>query len=67
MARAADDLRDPVPGDIADAAGGGPAPSGGRLEVLACLASEWQRAVDQGLGGQDLTVVTQVIEQGGPS
>jgi 3-hydroxyisobutyrate dehydrogenase len=35
----------------------------GRLEVLACLAGEWQRAVDQGLGGQDLTVVTQVIEQ----
>jgi len=39
----------------------------GRLEVLACLAGEWQRAVDQGLGGQDLTVVTQVIEQGGSS
>jgi 3-hydroxyisobutyrate dehydrogenase len=39
----------------------------GRLEVLACLAGEWQRAVDQGLGGQDLTVVTQAIEQhGGP-
>jgi 3-hydroxyisobutyrate dehydrogenase len=37
-----------------------------RLEVLACLASEWQRAVDQGLGDQDLTVVTRVIEQGGP-
>ena len=36
-----------------------------RLEVLACLASEWQRAVDQGLGGQDLTVVTRVIEQQG--
>jgi 3-hydroxyisobutyrate dehydrogenase len=35
----------------------------GRLEVLACLAGEWQRAVDQGLGEQDLTVVTQVIEQ----
>jgi 3-hydroxyisobutyrate dehydrogenase len=35
----------------------------GRLEVLACLAAEWQRAVDQGLGGQDLTVVTQVIER----
>jgi 3-hydroxyisobutyrate dehydrogenase len=35
----------------------------GRLEVLACLAGEWQRAVDQGLGDQDLTVVTQVIEQ----
>jgi 3-hydroxyisobutyrate dehydrogenase len=34
-----------------------------RLEVLACLADEWQRAVDQGLGEQDLTVVTQVIEQ----
>jgi 3-hydroxyisobutyrate dehydrogenase len=37
----------------------------GQLEVLACLAGEWQRAVDQGLGGQDLTVVTQVIEQQG--
>jgi 3-hydroxyisobutyrate dehydrogenase len=35
----------------------------GQLEVLACLADEWQRAVDQGLGEQDLTVVTQVIEQ----
>jgi 3-hydroxyisobutyrate dehydrogenase len=35
----------------------------GRLEVLACLAAEWQQAVDQGLGGEDLTVVTQVIEQ----
>jgi 3-hydroxyisobutyrate dehydrogenase len=32
-----------------------------RLPVLACLADEWQRAVDQGLGGQDLTVVTRVI------
>jgi 3-hydroxyisobutyrate dehydrogenase len=40
----------------------------GRLEVLARLAGEWQRAMDQGLGGQDLTVVTQTIEQqGGPS
>jgi 3-hydroxyisobutyrate dehydrogenase len=37
----------------------------GRLEVLACLADEWQRAVGQGLGEQDLTVVTQVIEQEG--
>jgi 3-hydroxyisobutyrate dehydrogenase len=35
----------------------------GRLEVLACLADEWQRAVDQGLGAQDLTVVTQTIER----
>jgi len=38
----------------------------GRLPVLACLAGEWQRAVDQGLGGQDLTVVTQVVGQGEP-
>jgi 3-hydroxyisobutyrate dehydrogenase len=37
----------------------------GRLKVLACLADEWQRAVGQGLGEQDLTVVTQVIEQEG--
>jgi 3-hydroxyisobutyrate dehydrogenase len=35
----------------------------GQLEVLACLAGEWQRAVDQGLGEQDLTVITQVLEQ----
>lgn len=35
----------------------------GRFAVLACLAAEWQRAVDQGLGGEDLTVVTRVIEQ----
>jgi 3-hydroxyisobutyrate dehydrogenase len=33
------------------------------LPVLACLADEWQRAVDRGLGDQDLTVVTRVIEQ----
>ena len=33
----------------------------GRLPVLACLADEWQQAVDQGLGGQDLTVVTRTI------
>ncbi len=36
----------------------------GRLEVLACLAEEWQRAVDRGLGEQDLTVVTRVIDRG---
>jgi len=35
------------------------------LPVLACLADEWQQAVDQGLGEQDLTVVTRVIEQQG--
>jgi 3-hydroxyisobutyrate dehydrogenase len=30
--------------------------------VLASLADEWQLAVDLGLGGEDLTVVTRVIE-----
>ncbi len=35
----------------------------GQFTVLACLADEWQQAVDQGLGGQDLTVVTRVLEQ----
>jgi len=35
----------------------------GGPEALACLAAEWQRAVDQGPGEQDLTVVTRVIEQ----
>ena len=34
-----------------------------RLPALACLAAEWQIAVDQGLGGQDLTVVTRMLEQ----
>jgi len=37
----------------------------GRFAALACLADEWQQAVDQGLGGQDLTVVTRVLEQQG--
>jgi 3-hydroxyisobutyrate dehydrogenase len=32
-----------------------------RFAVLARLADEWQQAVDQGLGDQDLTVVTRVI------
>jgi 3-hydroxyisobutyrate dehydrogenase len=35
------------------------------LPVLACLADEWQQAVDQGLGDQDLTVITRVMEQQG--
>jgi 3-hydroxyisobutyrate dehydrogenase len=35
----------------------------GRFAVLACLADEWQQAVDQGLGDQDLTVVMRVIGQ----
>jgi 3-hydroxyisobutyrate dehydrogenase len=38
-----------------------------RFGVLASLADEWGRVVDQGLGGQDLTVVTRWLEQqGGP-
>ena len=37
----------------------------GRFAVLACLADEWQQAVDRGLGEQDLTVVTRAIEQPG--
>jgi hypothetical protein len=32
---------------------------------LACLAGEWQLAVDQGLGEQDLTVVARALEQQG--
>jgi 3-hydroxyisobutyrate dehydrogenase len=36
-----------------------------RFAVLGCLADEWQQAVDQGLGEQDLTVVTRIIEQEG--
>jgi 3-hydroxyisobutyrate dehydrogenase len=37
----------------------------GRFESLASLAQEWERAVDQGLGDQDLTVVTRVLEDPG--
>ena len=37
----------------------------GRLAVLACLAREWQQAAGLGLGDQDLTVVTRVLEQSG--
>ena len=33
--------------------------------VLACLADEWQRVVDDGLGDQDLTVVTRALEPHG--
>jgi 3-hydroxyisobutyrate dehydrogenase len=39
------------------------AADGARLNVLASLADEWQHAVDQGLGGQDVTVVTSTIGQ----
>jgi 3-hydroxyisobutyrate dehydrogenase len=34
-----------------------------RFVVLACLADEWQRVVDHGLGGQDITVVTRALER----
>ena len=34
----------------------------GRFAALACLADEWQQAVGQGLGEQDLTAVTLTIE-----
>jgi 3-hydroxyisobutyrate dehydrogenase len=32
------------------------------LPVLACLADEWQQAADSGLGDEDLTVVTRLLE-----
>ena len=32
-----------------------------RFPALAGLAAEWQGAVDHGLGGQDLTVVTHIL------
>jgi 3-hydroxyisobutyrate dehydrogenase len=37
----------------------------GRFESLASLAREWERAVDQSLGDQDLTVVTRALEDPG--
>ncbi len=33
-----------------------------RFAALAGLADEWQQAVDHGLGGQDLTAVTRVLD-----
>jgi 3-hydroxyisobutyrate dehydrogenase len=39
------------------------AAGGDRFAALACLAGEWQQAVDHGLGEQDLTVVTRALEQ----
>ena len=36
-----------------------------RFAALRCLADEWQLIVDQGLGDQDLTVVTQALERNG--
>jgi 3-hydroxyisobutyrate dehydrogenase len=37
----------------------------GQFGTLACLADEWQQAIDRGLGDQDLTVVTRVLEEQG--
>jgi 3-hydroxyisobutyrate dehydrogenase len=36
-----------------------------RFAVPGCLADEWQQVVDDGLGDQDLTVVTRALEQQG--
>jgi 3-hydroxyisobutyrate dehydrogenase len=36
-----------------------------RFEAFASLAHEWERAVDQGLGNQDVTVVTRALERSG--
>jgi 3-hydroxyisobutyrate dehydrogenase len=38
-----------------------------RFATLACLADEWQQAVDQGLGDRDLTVVTIALQRQGES
>jgi 3-hydroxyisobutyrate dehydrogenase len=38
-----------------------------RFAALACLADEWQQAVDQGLGDRDLTVVTLALQRQGGS
>jgi 3-hydroxyisobutyrate dehydrogenase len=35
----------------------------GRFAALASLADEWQQAVDDGLGDQDLTVTTRALER----
>jgi len=35
----------------------------GRFAALAALADEWQQAVDDGLGDQDLTVMTRALER----
>src|SRR5919201_3143723 len=34
-----------------------------RFTTFACLAEEWEQAVEQGLGDQDLTVVTRWLQQ----
>jgi 3-hydroxyisobutyrate dehydrogenase len=34
-----------------------------KFAALACLADEWQQVVDQGLGDEDLTVVTRALQR----
>jgi NAD-binding of NADP-dependent 3-hydroxyisobutyrate dehydrogenase len=41
------------------------AADGDRFATFVCLAGEWQQGVDQGLGDQDLTVVTRMLERQG--
>lgn len=36
-----------------------------RFEAFASLAHEWERAVDRGMGDQDVTVVTRALEESG--
>ncbi|MDP9300779.1 MAG: NAD-binding protein, partial [Actinomycetota bacterium] len=36
-----------------------------RFAALASVADEWQQAVDDGLGNEDLTVMTRALEQQG--
>ncbi len=36
-----------------------------RFAVLASLAREWEQLVDQGIGGEDVTVVTRALENSG--
>jgi 3-hydroxyisobutyrate dehydrogenase len=38
-----------------------------RFAVLDCLADEWQQAVSNGLGDQDLTVLARTLEQPAPT
>jgi 3-hydroxyisobutyrate dehydrogenase len=42
------------------------AAAGDRFAVLASLADEWQQALDAGLGHEDLTVMTRVLEEQAP-
>jgi len=39
------------------------AAGGDRFDALACLADEWQHVADEGLGNDDLTVVTRALER----